>query len=124
MSTFIRYIIIAGLAYVIDMGGYYWLIKLDVAPVTANVIVKIVAAVCGFYLHRRFTYRIRNLSDVSSHALKYFGLAFVYTPASSVALFLIMFVVPNPIYAKAISDIVLFLVTFWVTTKFTFNANK
>jgi putative flippase GtrA len=124
MLTFFRYLIIAGLAYIVDMGGYYLLIKLHMIPLVANIIVKVVAAICGFYLHRRFTYRITDRLDVSSHAKKYFGTALVYTPASTVTLFLLMLVIPDPIYAKALSDILLFLLTYWITTKFTFNTNR
>lgn len=121
MPTFLRYLIIAGLAYVIDLGGYYVLIRLNVSPVIANIIVKVIAAICGFYLHRRYTYQIKSSAEVVAHAKKYFGLTLAYTPASSVMLFLIMFAIPNPIYAKALSDILLFLITFWITSKFTFT---
>ncbi|QDZ28854.1 GtrA family protein [Noviherbaspirillum sp. UKPF54] len=124
MSTFIRYIIIAILAYVIDMGGFYLLVRLSFSPILANIVVKIVAAICGFYLHRRFTYQITDSAEIMAHAKKYFGLALAYTPASSLTLFLILFAVHNPIYAKALSDILLFLVTYWITTRFTFSVRN
>jgi putative flippase GtrA len=85
------------------------------------VAVKVLAAVCGFFMHRRFTYRIESREAIASHARKYFGLALAYTPASSVVLFLIMLVLPHPVYAKAISDVLLFVVTYWITTKLTFT---
>jgi putative flippase GtrA len=121
MSTLIRYIIIAGLVYVIDMGGYYYLIELGQKPVISNIIVKVVAVICGFFMHRRFTYQIRGPAEALAHAKKYFGLAFIYTPISSMVLYLLMFIIPSPLYAKAGSDILLFILSFWVTTKFTFT---
>jgi putative flippase GtrA len=124
MNTLARYIIIAGLAYLIDMGGYYSLINLGCGPVTSNVIVKVIAAICGFFMHRRFTYQIHDSDETFAHAKKYFGSALVYTPLSSATLYLLMLIIPHPIYAKAISDILLFALTFWVTTKFTFTRSK
>ena len=120
MSTLVRYLIVALLAYLIDMGGYYCLLILDAHPVSANIIVKILAAICGFFMHRRFTYQIAGDDDKMAHATKYFGLALIYTPISTFVLFLLMLVFPNPIFAKAVSDILLFLITFWITTKFAF----
>ncbi|SNS23671.1 Putative flippase GtrA (transmembrane translocase of bactoprenol-linked glucose) [Noviherbaspirillum humi] len=121
MGTLIRYLIVAVFAYVIDMGGFYILIKSGIDPVVANVAVKVLAAICGFFMHRRFTYRIEGREAMAAHARKYFGLALAYTPASSVVLFLIMLVLPQPVYAKAISDVLLFVATYWITTKFTFT---
>ena len=121
MSTLARYIIIAITAYIIDMGGYYLLVQLGWQPVAANVIVKVFAAVCGFFMHRRFTYQIKDEKDMANHAKKYFGLALIYTPVSSAVLFLLLLVIVNPIYAKATSDVLLFVATYWITTKFTFT---
>lgn len=124
MSTLARYIIVAVLAYVIDMGGYYILLRLDTHPVSANLIVKIVAALCGFFMHRRFTYQITEADGQMAHATKYFGLALLYTPVSTAVLFLLMLAIPHPVYAKAISDVLLFVVTFWVTSRFTFARKR
>ena len=85
-STLVRYLIVAVLAYVIDMGGYYVLLKMGVDPIWANVAVKILAAICGFFMHRRFTYQIKEADGQMAHATKYFGLALLYTPISSVVL--------------------------------------
>lgn len=106
------------------MGGYYILLRVDTDPVQANIIVKVLAAVCGFYMHRRFTYQIAETDGQIAHATKYFGLALIYTPASTLVLFLLLLIVPHPIYAKAISDVLLFVVTFWVTSKFAFTRKK
>ncbi|MDY7577610.1 GtrA family protein [Herbaspirillum sp. RTI4] len=123
MSTFIRYVIIAGLAYMIDMGGYYCLIRLGWSPIASNVFVKIVAAIFAFFMHRRFTYQISESAKAVVHAKKYFGLALIYTPISSALIYFLLLVISDPVYAKAIVDVFLFILTYWVTTKFTFTKN-
>lgn len=123
MNTLIRYLIVAVLAYFIDMGGFYLLLELGNHPVKANIFVKIFAAVFGFFMHRRYTYKITEVDGQKMHAIKYFGLVFVYTPVSRFILFIFMLVIPEPLYSKAISDLLLFIVTFWVTSKFAFIRN-
>ncbi|MDP1665890.1 MAG: GtrA family protein [Methylobacter sp.] len=119
--VFLRYGIVAGVAYGIDFGGYILLMSLAYKPVVANGLIKIVAAIFGFFAHRHFTYSIKERKDIGKHAIKYFGLALFYTPMSSAALYGIMFILPNPIYAKAASDISLFLLMYWITSKFSFK---
>ena len=124
MSRLVRYLIVAVLIYVIDMGGYYCLLKLNVGPVLANAVVKVAATLCGFFMHRRFTYRIKGFDGASADAIKYFGLGLVYTPLSSGVVYLLIHVIHHPVYAKFASDVLLFIATYWVTTKFTFARKK
>jgi putative flippase GtrA len=124
VNTLLRYLVVAAIAYVIDMGGYYVLVSLNTHPINANIIVKVVAAICGFFMHRRFTYKITDADGKIVHATKYFASALVYTPVSTLVLFLLMLVLPHPVYAKAIADILLFVLTFWITSKFTFKRNE
>ena len=121
MTTLVRYMVVAFIAYVIDMGGYFLLLQIGTHPVSANIFVKILAALCGFFMHRYYSYQITEVNGQKIHAIKYFGLALIYTPISTLVLFIMMFIVPHPIYAKAIVDIMLFVVTFWVTSRFTFT---
>jgi putative flippase GtrA len=118
--VFLRYGLVAGAAYGVDFGGYVLLIGLGYSPVVANALIKVVAAIFGFFSHRYFTYSITDRSNMGKHAMRYFGLALIYSPVSSALLFGIMFLVSNPIYAKAVSDISLFLLMFWITSKFAF----
>lgn len=120
----IRYFIIAVLAYGIDFGGFVVLIHHGYDPVIANILVKVLAALFGFCGHRYFTYAIFDHSDISKHAVKYFGLAFIYTPVSTLFLYLMMLFWPNPIYAKLAVDIILYILTFSVTTLFVFTPSK
>jgi putative flippase GtrA len=120
IPTIVRYLIIAVAAYVIDMGGFIVLLFLNVPPILANILVKIGAAIFGFYGHRYFTYQIKHSNNILAHAIKYFGLVLVYTPVSSVCLAIMIKIIADPVVAKFICDVVLFVVVYWVTSKFTF----
>lgn len=49
MMIFLRYGIVAGLAYGIDFGGFIFLLGLGYSPALANVSVKVIAAIFGFF---------------------------------------------------------------------------
>lgn len=119
--VFVRYFLVAGVAYGIDFGGYIFLLSLEYKPVIANMMIKVVAAIFGFFSHRYFTYSIKERNEIGKHAVRYFGLALFYTPVSSVVLYGIMMLLPNPVYAKFISDVLLFLLMYLITSKFTFT---
>jgi hypothetical protein len=120
---FTRYLIIAGLAYFVDFCGYLLLIHLGNTPLLSNALIKIVAGVFGFFGHRFFTYSIKENKFIFMHAIKYFGLALIYTPASSFCLFFSIKIFNDPIIGKITSDIFLFALIFWVTSKFSFKNN-
>lgn len=123
-TRLMRYLLVAVAAYVIDMGGYVLLIWCTITPIAANVLVKIFAAIFGFYAHRYFTYQIKNNDNIFNHAIKYFGLVLVYTPLSSLALLSMLQLISDPVLAKFICDILLFIAVYWVTSKFTFLQSK
>jgi putative flippase GtrA len=120
----IRYLIVAGLAYGIDLGGFILLLGLNYSPFVSNILVKVVAAIFGFFGHRYFTYVVTDNQDMSKHAIKYFGLALFYTPVSSIFLYLLMTIFPNPVYAKLMTDISLFVLMFWITSKYAFTKSN
>lgn len=124
MMIFIRYGLVAVLAYGIDFGGYIFLLGLGYPPVLANTLVKVVAAIFGFFAHRSFTYSIKERDGILKHAARYFGLALLYTPTSSILLYVIMIFLPNPVYAKVTSDVSLAMLMFWITSKFAFTKTK
>lgn len=121
---FLRYGLVAGVAYGIDLGGFILLLSYGLSPLTSNIIIKLVAAIFGFFSHRYFTYSIKNFNEIKKEAIRYFSLAIFYTPTSSIFLYGIMQIVKNPIYAKAISDISLFILMYWITSNFAFSRNK
>lgn len=121
---FFRYISIAGIAYFIDLGGFILFLKIGLSPVAANISVKIIAALFGFYMHRTFTFGIEGKDGATFHAIKYFGLAFIYTPLSTAVLFALLYIIPSPALAKIVSDVALFVATYFVTTNFIFPAKS
>lgn len=121
---FFRYFVVAVLAYVIDLGGFWILINSGVHATYANIMVKILAAMFGFFAHRMVTYQLREPDGIRSHAIKYFGLASVYTPISTLFLYFLLKIISSPVLAKIVADIVLFLATYAFTTCFVFTTGK
>lgn len=115
-----RYLLVAAVVYAIDMGGYIFLLQLQLSPALSNLLTKVVAVVFGFYAHRVFTYQIKDKTNLFNHAIKYFGLALLYTPTSSLCLMLMMHFILNPIAAKFVCDVILFVLVYWLTSHFTF----
>ncbi|MBB5192470.1 putative flippase GtrA [Silvimonas terrae] len=119
----VRYVIVAVLAYLIDFGGFFVLLHAGLPLVWANVAVKIAAAIFGFFVHRKFTYRIKGYGGAWAHAAKYFGIAFIYTPASTMVLLIMTQFISNVAIAKFGADVLLFLITYFITSKFVFLRN-
>ena len=118
-----RYIVIACLAYIIDFGGFALLIAMAMPPLASNIIVKILAAQFGFFAHRRYTYQIKHRDDIYDHALRYFGLALIYTPLSTFCLYLLLKLIPSAMISKLTSDALMLIATYIVTTRFVFFKN-
>jgi len=119
---FLRYFLVAGSAYLIDFFGFLVLNKLGFMPLISNIITKVFASLYGFTLHRKFTYKLNKKDGIKAHVIKYFSLVFlVYTPISSLVLFLMLKFVNDPVFAKLSSDIILYFATSVYTSKFIFN---
>jgi putative flippase GtrA len=119
---FIRYFIVAASAYLIDFFGFLIFNNLGFKPVTSNILSKVFASLYGFKFHRRFTYKLNKREGIKAHAIKYFSLVFLlYTPISSLVLFLMLKLINEPEFAKIYSDIILYFVTYFYTSKFIFN---
>ena len=58
-----------------DIGGFWALTLISVEPYAANLGVKVVAALFGFFAHRSFTYEIKDREAIYKHAARYFGVA-------------------------------------------------
>lgn len=116
-----RYLAIAFFAYAIDMGGYIIMVYLGIKPIFANACIKIVAAIFGFFMHRNFTYQIKNKKKIRLQAIKYFGMALLYSPLSTAVLFVCLRLFDEPVFSKFFSDIILILITYLVTTRYTFK---
>lgn len=118
--TVLRYIGVAALAYFIDMGCYIFFISLDINPLWANFWGKIISITLSFFAHRYYTYTIKQSDNLISHALRFLGLAFLNTQFSTLLLFVAIKFIPSLIAAKFVCDVLLFVMGYWVTSKFVF----
>jgi len=112
-----RYLIVAVTAYVMDMLGYICLLYIGVGPLLSNMTVKILSAIFTFFAHRYFTYQIKHNNGLLGHAIKYFTLVVIYVPMSSISLLLMLKIIHDPVIAKFICDVILFIAVYWITTK-------
>ena len=119
LVQFTRYFVVAATAYIIDFVGYIFLIYLLFDPIISNLIIKIFAALAGYYLHKNFTFKIKNSKNLTT-AGKYFGSLLLYVPLSSFLLYIHLFFF-NPVISKVLADFLLFFGTYILSAKFIFN---
>jgi putative flippase GtrA len=118
---FVRYVMVQLVAYGLDMGGFLLLITwLAMEPVTANVIGKVLAGLFAFVAHRSFTFGVSGTSGTRQQALRYFTLLALNIPLSTLLLSVSLWLIPFAVVAKFIADIVLVLLTYWLSKRFIF----
>lgn len=121
-STMFRYIVVAVLAYVVDIGVFSLLHHSGVAGVTvSNVIGKIATAIFGFFAHRRVTFQKTGRDGMAKEAVKYFTVVILYTPFTTGLLLLLIPVSPNVTIAKIIADCVGVVASFAISKLFIFQ---
>ena len=94
--------------------------NLSVTPSKANLGIKVLAALFGFFAHRQFTFNIKDRDGVFSHAVRYFGVALLYAPISTALLVYVLTFIDSPIYVKFGVDVALAVITFAIASKFVF----
>lgn len=118
---FARYIFIQILAYVIDMGVFLTLIYLGLSgPIISNVLGKIAAGTFAFLAHRNFTFCLDKDKRNGKQPIRYILLLGLNVPVSTAALGLILFMIDSPVIAKLSSDVVVVLLTFWLSKTWVF----
>ncbi|MDC1227846.1 GtrA family protein [Oceanospirillaceae bacterium] len=120
--TFIRYVIIQLMGYVLDMGGFLLILKMDIfGPVIANLIGKSAAGIFAFIAHRNFTFRSNEPADKKSQAIRYFvGLA-LYIPFSTGVLSLLLIWIKEPEIAKFLADVIGVGISYLISKKLIFT---
>ncbi len=116
----LRYIGVAALAYFIDIGFYVVFLSFGINPLWANLGGKVISIILSFFAHRYFTYTIKKSDDLVSHTFRFLGVAFLNTQVSTLLLFIAIKFIPSLIVAKFICDVILFVMGYWVTSKFVF----
>lgn len=118
---FVRYVMVQLVAYGLDMGGFLLLITwLAMEPVTANIIGKVLAGLFAFVAHRSFTFGVAGTSGTRQQALRYFTLLALNIPLSTLLLSVLLWLIPFAVVAKFIADVVLVLLTYWLSKRFVF----
>lgn len=122
--TFLRYIAIQILAYVIDMGGFLLLLHAQLlSPILANIFSKLAAGIFAFFCHKHFTFRIA-FGDTAGQGARYFTLLALNIPLSSSVLALQLAWVNEPAIAKITADIICLAFTYLVSKYFVFTKTK
>lgn len=122
---FARYIAVQVLAYGLDMGSFllalsWW----GAQPLLANVFGKVVAGCFAFFAHRSFTFDAAADARRGSQAVMYTLLLALNIPLSAAALAVVLAVVPHPVLAKFLSDVICVLVTYWLSKRYVFSARE
>ena len=119
-KTYFRYLLVALAAYFIDFVGFIIILYLfEISPVIANIVIKVFASLTGYFLHKKFTYKLSKMHMTGSFL--WFGSAFIYTPLSSILLSILLLYIQNPIIAKFISDILMYFLSYIYNTKIIFK---
>ena len=119
---FVRYVGVQVAAYAIDMGGFLVaLYGLGVTPLPANVFGKLLAGAFAFFAHRSFTFRVVGQSNPAKQAVRYVALLAFNLPLSSVVLAGMLHLVPQPMPAKFLSDVICVAITYWLSKRFVFQ---
>ena len=119
---FIRYVTIQLLAYVLDMGGFVLILKMDIfGPVIANIVGKSVAGVFAFIAHRNFTFRSNEAADKNRQAIRYFVVLALNIPFSTGILSLSFIWIKEPEIAKLLADGICVVISYLISKKFVFT---
>jgi len=123
--TFVRYLTIQVLAYLLDMGLFGAALYLGLwGPIPSNVLGKIVAGIFAFLAHQRFTFRISKSKRDGKQAVRYFLLLGLNVPLSSLVLSLLLLIIDLPVAAKFLSDVVCVIFNFILSKKWIFPENS
>ena len=121
MMRFVRYVMVQVVAYGLDMGGFLLLITYaTMEPLPANVIGKVLAGLFAFVAHRSFTFGVSGTSGTRQQAIRYFTLLTLNIPLSTLLLGASLWLIPFAVAAKFVADVVLVLLTYWLSKRFIF----
>ena len=120
--TAVRYVAVALIAYVLDIGVFAVLVSLFHAELLwSNVAGKICTAIFGFLGHRYFTFKAKTHSTLFPDALRFGLVATLNVPFSTFLLYVVVWVLPYAIAAKVIADSIGVGVTFFISKLFIFR---
>lgn len=105
---FIKYLMMAGCSYGIDLGLFTALILLhpSINLIAASVTGKAISSIFSLIVHRFFTFRYHALqSTLSQQAWRYFALIALNIPLSAMVLAIVLIFIKQSFWAKISSDL-------------------
>ena len=85
-STFLRYLFIGGVLYLVDFSVVLTLVhQLKVHPALAQFIGRSIGAGLGFFLHQRITFSIRGINAERHHSVRSRGVGYIALTVFAVA---------------------------------------
>lgn len=122
IRVFSRYVAVQLVAYAIDMGGFLLLVALQVAPLPANVVAKIVAGGFAFLVHRGFTFCVAGTDRSAHQLLRYALLLAINVPVATTLLALLLPWLQPPALAKFVADAACVALSFLATRHLVFRS--
>ena len=118
---FLRYIAVQFVAYGIDIGGFLVLFGwIGVDMLVANVVGKCLAGVFAYYAHHDFTFRTGPDARHGRQATRYVVLLGLNAPISTIALALLIRIIPSEPLAKLAADAACVVITYGLSKRFVF----
>jgi putative flippase GtrA len=118
----IRYVLVSALIYVTDFSTFYILnINLNFSEIANNFISKFLAFFVAFFGHRYFTFSIKNDGQFRDQLLKSILACGINALVSNFFLKITLYYVDNVYYAKLISDIISFFISFLISKYYVFR---
>ena len=119
---FIRYVTIQLLAYVLNMGGFLLILKVDIfGPVIANIIGLSASGIFAFIAHRNFTFRFNEPEDKNRQAIRYFVGLVLYIPFSTGVLSSLLIWIKEPRILKFLVDVIGVVLSYLISKKLIFT---
>lgn len=119
--SFLRYVFVQLVAYVLDMGGFILMFEFgDTDPIIANIFGKVTAGLFAFFAHRNVTFDNAREGKTARQAGLYFLLLAINVPVSSAVFGVLLWIVPQPIAAKLMSDILCVALSYWLSRTYVF----
>ena len=102
------------------MGVFLIFVELlAIGPLISNVLSKLAAGAFAFFLHRSFTFELKDAPH-RLQALQYTSLLMINIPLTSIALALMVTFIPYVVVAKFLSDVSCLALSYFMSKKYIF----
>jgi putative flippase GtrA len=123
--TFLRYLFVQVLAYVVDMCIFLIFLNwVASGPICANIFSKISAGFFAFMVQRKFTFKVASNELIQRQAFRYFTVLIINIPIASAILFLILLLISDKVIAKISADIVGVGISYLFSKYFIFSTKQ